>query len=417
MINFGSLFSGVEAASAAWGPLGWRTRWVAEVEPTACAVLAERVPEAANLGDVTAVDFADRARRAGRIDVLIGGSPCQAFSIAGKRGELSDPRGRLTLRYVELVDDLDPEILVWENVPGVLVVGRDNAFGCLLAGLAGEEGGPLQPAGKKWTDCGVVYGPRRSVAWRRLGAQHFGLASVRDRVIVVASRNPAVDAFDVLAECEGEGLDHQALDAAREAHAAGGDGDRPRQPGFRYRIPRLRTETIVGPVFGVVDGETVREGLFPTITARASAGGRMNYVAYQTTDGPVLRKTMVAEEERLLGFSGQWTEVPMKGVMLSDTARSKLMGNSMPVPMIRWVGERIERALVAAWEASPTNEDFARLAVYRLARQEEKDEAAAEHDAFETIARETEDPDGWRRLSIGQSTGAVSQAVAGVEAS
>jgi DNA (cytosine-5)-methyltransferase 1 len=132
---YGSVCSGIEAATVAWEPLGWRPAFFAEIEPFPSAVLARHYPTVPNLGDMTAIDGA--AWR-GKIDVLVGGTPCQAFSVAGLRKSLDDARGNLALKFVELADAIDPSYVLWENVPGVLTTS-DNAFGCLLGGLAGED--------------------------------------------------------------------------------------------------------------------------------------------------------------------------------------------------------------------------------------------------------------------------------------
>jgi DNA (cytosine-5)-methyltransferase 1 len=206
-LTYGSVCSGIEAATVAWRPLGWTAVWFAEIEPFPSAVLAHHYPNVPNLGDMTAL-----ARRilTGEIeapDVLVGGTPCQAFSVAGGRMSLEDARGNLTLRFVELVDAIDfvrrragkPDVIVvWENVPGVLST-RDNAFGCFLGGLAGEDDA-LIPAGTKWSNAGCVYGPSRAIAWRTLDAQYFGLAQRRRRVFVVASARNGFDPSQVLFE-------------------------------------------------------------------------------------------------------------------------------------------------------------------------------------------------------------------------
>lgn len=123
------------------------------------------------------------------------------------RDGLADPRGELTIRYVELADAIDdvrrqrgeqPAIIVWENVPGVLS-SKDNAFGCFLGALAGEDS-ELQPAGKRWSNSGCVYGPKRAIAWRVLDAQYFGLAQRRKRVFLVASAREGFDPAKVLFE-------------------------------------------------------------------------------------------------------------------------------------------------------------------------------------------------------------------------
>ncbi|MCK6743750.1 phage N-6-adenine-methyltransferase [Enterobacter cloacae] len=206
-MRYGSVCSGIEAASKAWEPLGWKPAWFSEIEPFPSSVLAHHWPEVTNLGDMTKIADAVRAGDVEAPDVLVGGTPCQAFSIAGLREGLSDDRGQLTLSYVELANAIDakrrergePEsIIVWENVPGVLS-SKDNAFGCFLAGLAGESC-ELQPAGGKWTHAGCVSGPQRVIAWRVLDAQFFGVAQRRRRVFVVASARKGFDSAAVLFE-------------------------------------------------------------------------------------------------------------------------------------------------------------------------------------------------------------------------
>ena len=208
-MKYGSVCSGIEAASKAWEPLGWKPSWFSEIEPFPSAVLAHHWPEVTNLGDMTKIADAVRAGEVEAPDVLVGGTPCQAFSIAGLREGLSDDRGQLTLSYVELANAIDakrrergePEaIIVWENVPGVLS-SKDNAFGCFLAGLAGESS-ELQPAGGKWTHAGCVSGPERVIAWRVLDAQFFGVAQRRRRVFVVASTRKGFDPAAVLFELD-----------------------------------------------------------------------------------------------------------------------------------------------------------------------------------------------------------------------
>ncbi|MBX8534583.1 DNA cytosine methyltransferase [Pseudomonas cichorii] len=209
-IQYGSVCSGIEAATAAWHLLGMKPAWFAEIEPFPCAVLAHHYPQVPNHGDMTRLAAKVLTGAIQAPDVLVGGTPCQAFSVAGMRAGLADPRGALTIKYVELADAIDhvrasrgdPEcITVWENVPGVLS-DRGNAFGCFLGALAGEDS-ELQPSGKRWTDAGCVYGPKRTIAWRILDAQYFGLAQRRRRVFVVASARRGFDPCEVLFEREG----------------------------------------------------------------------------------------------------------------------------------------------------------------------------------------------------------------------
>lgn len=209
-ITYGSVCSGIEAATLAWKPLGMRATWFAEIEAFPSAVLAHHYQNTPNLGDMTKLGALVLAGKIAAPDVLVGGTPCQAFSVAGMRQGLLDPRGALTIKYVELADATDyvrarsrkpPCVIVWENVPGVLS-DKGNAFGCFLGALAGEDC-ELQPSGKRWPDAGCVYGPKRTIAWRVLDAQYFGLAQRRRRVFVVASARDGFDPTEVLFEREG----------------------------------------------------------------------------------------------------------------------------------------------------------------------------------------------------------------------
>ena len=191
--------SGIGAPEAAMLWINWR--WCAEVEKFPSAVLAARHGHP-NLGDITAPDFIERATALGPVDLLVAGTPCQAFSVAGLRRSLDDDRGNLTLRFVEIVNAIEPRFTLWENVPGVLST-RDNAFGCFLAGMVGADS-PLVPArGQRWTDAGVVAGPKGNAAWRVLDAQYFNLAQRRERVFVVRCPRNGADPAEVLFEREG----------------------------------------------------------------------------------------------------------------------------------------------------------------------------------------------------------------------
>lgn len=192
-----SVCSGIEAATVAWHPLGWEPVAFAEIEAFPAAVLAHHYPGVPNLGDMTKIN----GEQYRDVDVLVGGTPCQAFSIAGLRKGLVDPRGNLTLAFAKLADDMQVPWVVWENVPGVLS-SKDNAFGCFLGFLAGETV-PLLPPGGRWADAGYVLGPQRAIAWRVLDAQYFGLAQRRRRVFVVASAREGFDPAKVLFEFDG----------------------------------------------------------------------------------------------------------------------------------------------------------------------------------------------------------------------
>jgi DNA (cytosine-5)-methyltransferase 1 len=213
-----SLFSGVEAATLAWEPLGWEAVAFAEIEPFPSAVLAYRWPDVPNLGDVTKVDWSPYR---GTVDLVVGGSPCQAFSVAGKREGLMDSRGLLMLEYVRAVAEIEPKWFLWENVPGALSQDRGRAFGTLIREM--DELG---------------YG----MAWRVLDAQFFGVAQRRRRVFLVGCLGGGVGAAAaVLFEPESvsgnttssrEKRQALAADAGRGPAGAGGgcDGVRPEHP-------------------------------------------------------------------------------------------------------------------------------------------------------------------------------------------
>lgn len=160
-----SLFSGIEAATVAWQTLGWEPVAYAEIEPFPKAVLKHHYPNVPDLGDMTKVNWKEYHHAA---DVVVGGSPCQAFSIAGLRKALDDPRGQLMLEYLRACAEIDPEWIVWENVPGVLSAEHGRAFQSLLEAVA-----------ELWPDGGA--------AWRVLDAQFFGVAQRRERVFLVSS--------------------------------------------------------------------------------------------------------------------------------------------------------------------------------------------------------------------------------------
>lgn len=219
MLTYGSVCSGIEAASVAWEYLGWLPDWFAQFDPEhdysrgpdfPSAVLAHHWPEVPNLGDMTKIAATVRAGTTPAPDIIVGGTPCQDFSVAGARAGLSGSRGQLTISYGELADAVDdrraaegksPAIFVWENVPGVLS-SKDNAFGAFLGLLAGEDCN-LQPPGKRWANAGYVRGPARTIAWRILDAQYFGVAQRRRRVFVVASARGDIDPAQILFESDG----------------------------------------------------------------------------------------------------------------------------------------------------------------------------------------------------------------------
>lgn len=331
-LTYGSVCSGIEAASTAWEPLGWRPAWFSEIEPFPSEVLRHHWPDVANLGDMTTIAARVSSGEVSAPDVLVGGTPCQAFSVAGMRGGLSDPRGALTISYVELANAIDnvrrgsgqPEcVIVWENVPGVLS-SKDNAFGCFLGGLAGESC-ELQPPGGKWKDAGCVLGPQRAVAWRVLDAQYFGVAQRRRRVFVVASARKGFDPASVLFEFEGVRRD------------------------IEPRVEYDETEypsTSYGRPFDMLGFGQYGRGLTSSTCKARDYKDATDLVVMP--DGRVRRLTPV-ECARLQGFPDSHTKIPWRKKTAEDCPdgpRYKALGNSMAVPCMAWIGERVERSLL-----------------------------------------------------------------------
>ena len=196
-MNYISLFSGIEAATCAWHPLGWTPTCFSEIEPFPRAVLQHHYPDVVLHGDMLKVDW---SQYAGQVDVVVASAPCQAFSVAGLQQSLDDDRGNLTLTTIEAINAIRPRYFVFENVPGLLST-KDNAFGCFLAGLVGADKPLVSPKKRgRFSDAGLVSGPQRRAAWRVLDAQYFGLAQRRRRVFVVSCPRDGADPQEILFE-------------------------------------------------------------------------------------------------------------------------------------------------------------------------------------------------------------------------
>ena len=443
----------MEAASVAWHPLGWEAAGFSEIEPFPAAILAHRFPNTPNHGDLT--QHPTWNIEPGTVDLLVGGTPCQSFSVAGLRKGLADPRGNLALTFLGLADRLRPRWIVWENVPGVLSSGGGRDFGSFLGALV-ELG----------------YG----FAYRVLDAQHFGVPQRRRRVFVVACagdwrapaevlslaeglrghlasggkkrKGPAADAgagveagglqrtvgtlcadthpgaysgqdaytgrlipdtkpvvIDRAAFNQGENAQYEphieeseTMDSlvARGPHAVG-------QP-IPYRKAKRAQSTTddetwvegevsntlnnfdlgdtrtthavvhcsdVAPTIGAsgppysrtgnerVEAEALAVTFQPgnlrrdagadpsteaTTTLKATAGDQMPHVATPPPAMAVRRLTPV-ECERLQGFPDNWSRIPWKGKPAEDCPdgpRYKACGNSMAVPVMRWIGQQIK---------------------------------------------------------------------------
>jgi len=445
-MKFGSVCSGIEAASVAWGLWGWKAAWLSEIEPFPSAVLKHHYPDVPNLGDMTLLPDRIASGEVEAPDLFCGGTPCQAFSVAGLRKSLDDSRGNLSLVFCEIANAIDtrrlhaglvPSIIFWENVPGVLST-KDNAFGCFLAGLAGEDGAVEPPRGK-WPNAGCVYGPQRTVAWRILDAQYFGVAQRRRRVFVVASARNDFDPASVLFEFDGVRRDSAPSREAGErvapcvtngppfsrtgnerveceaiitmAHGQGGaeigfdrgptltcnheapiafqqtadcltaaygtkwngnasatngslfaahpialqdvtprekaqNGKGWNDDGTSYTVDTHATQGVAQPIGIFQDSEF---GVQQYDTAGTLRAGRIpeHQMAMQPPTMSVRRLTPV-ECERLQGFPDNYTAIPWRKKPASecpDGPRYKALGNSWAVPVVRWIGARIDAAV------------------------------------------------------------------------
>lgn len=448
-MRYVSVCSGIEAATAAWHPLGWEPVAFSEVEPFPSAVLAHHYPDVPNLGDMTKIDGTDYR---GKIDLLVGGTPCQAFSVAGLRKSLGDERGNLTMKFVELANAIEPTWTIWENVPGVLNT-KDNAFGCLLAGLSGSDRPLIPITDGGWPGAGLVAGPRRVCAWRILDAQYFGVAQRRRRVFLIASSvgagiNPGAVLFepeylprntpprrepgqgtagDVAPSLTGSGRGVERVGESRGqdpvvaylGNAEGGSREVRNLTACNLQKGVHNQAPLVAAYEHHMQDSRIKEldpeGPFPQLNAKAETGGgnlplvasvngdithclrggKTGYAGSEDGTGrgtPVValrtdvtpkwqddisftltqpsptgggqppavaramqvRRLLPVECERLQGFPDNFTNVPYgrpkyPDQICPDGHRYKALGNSMAVPCMRWIGERIQKVM----EASP----------------------------------------------------------------
>ena len=376
-VRYLSLFSGIEAASVAWGPLGWEPVCFAELDEFPSALLAERYPEVPNVGDVTKMNW---KKYRGKVDLVVGGSPCQSFSIAGKREGLQGESG-LMYEYIRAVREVRPRWFLWENVPGALSSENGEAFRQLLSEMDK-----------------LGYG----LAWRVLDAQFFGVAQRRRRLFLVG-RLGACPPVEVLAEPESLRGDYPSSREKREAIAAAARrrascagfkysaGSSAQSVGYEDELSNTVTADWHAPaVFGFAQNS--RDGAFlciaddnakaaidrdmcgslkvggaPPMVAKTllvrcgkEGGGKGALVSedvsltLSTTNaqalfpgGATVRRLTPRECERLQGFPSDWTKIPYRGKPAEecpDGPRYKAIGNSMAVPVMRWIGERIGKA-------------------------------------------------------------------------
>jgi DNA (cytosine-5)-methyltransferase 1 len=366
-MNYLSVCSGIEAATVAWHHMGWKPIGFSEIEKFPSQVLAHHYPQVTNFGDMTKYKEWNINEPVG---LLVGGTPCQSFSVAGLRKGLDDPRGNLALTYVGILDKFRPKWCVWENVPGVLSSGNGRDFGAFL--------GALGKLGYGW-------------AYRVLDAQNFGVAQRRRRVFVVGCLGSWESAAKVLFESESlSGNIKQSRKTKQET--------------AKCLTTRIRndyeTESFVYENHGT-DSRIKEIEISPTVTARWGTGGNNVPLAMQgnligrdkggpqgigvsdsntmytltktdvhavfcdtyngtiqgdvaatmtadmagpTHSGPKIMQNMAVrrlteiECERLQGFPDNYTNIKEN---CPSGSRYKALGNSMAVPVMRWIGKRI----------------------------------------------------------------------------
>ncbi len=408
-MNYATICSGIGAPEEAWKDM-WRAPvFTSEIEAFPSAVLKHHYPDVPNYGDITKYkEWPDH-----ELDVLIGGTPCQSFSVAGLRRSLDDDRGNLTLTFLRLAERYQPRFTIWENVPGVLNTS-DNAFGCFLGGLVGSDKVPVPNSGQGqgWGNSGFIYGSERLAAWRVLDAQHFGVPQRRRRVFVVASpREMGFAPCQILFEPEslcvniktrretGKRVARCLKGKSNPSHREDSDtlvfenhpqdsrvtecGETAPTVHSKYGTGGGNVPLVMGNAEAVAihphaigrkdkagpqakpyrtDGKAYTHNSRGTAQAVAIQDGRgMNkgqhglgideggpsYTLDQTgaqsvsTDSIVRRLTSM-ECERLQGFPDRYTLIPFRGKPAADSPRYKALGNSMAVPVVRWIGKRIQ---------------------------------------------------------------------------
>lgn len=336
--TYGSLCSGIEAASFVFEPLGMRPLWLSEIAEFQSRFLAEQYPYAPNLGDMNDIPEKIESSEIEYPDMICGGTPCQAFSLAGWRNGINDDRGQLTLKYIDIVNAVDKKrlaegknraVFFWENVEGVLT-DKTNAFGCFLAGMLGLK----EPVSiKKWTTAGIVYGKERNIAWRVLDAKYFGLPQQRRRIYLL-----------------GGGKDFHPENVLLE------EGDKVLDP---YRVPPQRpsymlslfdetdetTEAAKFELVKIIDGQRIEtfrsysDCLYAAYGTKWNGNAAANNGSLYFVQNGRLRRLSPLECERLMGFPDNYTLLPK----CRDTQRYQAVGNSWAVPVIRWIAERLEK--------------------------------------------------------------------------
>ncbi len=340
--TFGSVCSGIEASQLAFAPYGFQQLWSSEIAEFPSKVLNCHYPNIPNLGDMIGLPELILKGEVQAPDLFCGGTPCQAFSLAGWKNGLADKRGQLTITFIEIANAIDEirkkekkgtSIILWENVEGVLN-DKTNAFGNFIAGLAGFDD---EIKIGKWSKSGYLEGPNRNVAWRVIDAKYFGLAQQRKRLYVLAGGKD-FRPDQVLFE-----FDNKHTVKHRKTNKQDNSNNEILNL-FSQSIPSLKKTDDKIFYKGKAKFEIFREYTDCLYSAYGTKwngnAAAYNGSLYIAQDNRIRRFTPL-ECERLMGFPDNYTLVNGN----SDTNRFQAIGNSWAVPVVKWIGNQISKFL------------------------------------------------------------------------
>ncbi len=337
--TFGSVCSGIEAASFTLQPLGVDALWLSEIAEYPSRFLNTQYPNHPNLGDMNAIPKMITDGEVVAPDLLVGGTPCQAFSLAGWRNGVNDERGQLTLKYIDIIDAIDAKrfeqgleraVFFWENVEGALT-DKTNAFGCFLAGLAGVEE-PVQVG--KFKSAGVLHGPKRNIAWRVLDAKYFGVPQQRKRVYVLGGGKDFLP----------EHILFEMGDRFQDPYKLRNTAKQPFQSLFAEEdMEPVVNQDVIKHLRREINGHDIEVFRCYSDCLYAAYGTKWNGNAaafngslFVSQNGRLRRLTPI-ECERLMGFPDNYTAIANPRL----TNRYQATGNSWAVPVIRWIMSRL----------------------------------------------------------------------------
>lgn len=315
-----SIFSGIEAATVAWQPLGWEPLAFSEIDPFPSTVLQHHYPNVPNLGDITKIDWRPYV---GAADIVVGGSPCQSFSVAGKREGLAGASG-LMFEYIRAVRELRPRWFVWENVPGAFTSERGEAYRQLLSEMDA-----------------LGYG----LAWRVLDAQFFGVAQRRERVFLVGSLG-TMRCAEVLFERESMSWDHQSSRQKRQALAEEAQGCVGEADHDSGRLTPGETQSRrVYPTSGV----------YPTLSTREKSGQNQESVFTQFGDDIAGTLTARYDSSPCVDRGANVVVDDRQKVFLCQTAQTGSNGKLVKQDDVMNTLDRTNSTAVAALDFNPTD--------------------------------------------------------------